>query len=846
MPRPRRGHRLFRASGHLAFCLTSCSQLVCIIVHIVAFVFCILFVFFVVTIFRRYVFVFAFVRKHFAFCVFNKKSMTFICAKLPSQMTDVMSANHQLYENLRQLITVVDELRDVGLQKYINLPRIVATGTQSSGKSSVIESIVGFDFLPRGDGCVTRRPLELRLVHLSATDYPEETSWVIFEKSHKKFTDFDEVRSEIAADTDLVAGNKKGIIDDPIVLTMYSTACPDLTLIDLPGITRVPVAGQSDNIEQITRDMTLRYITDPRTIILAVVPANQDMAVSDALQLAMRVDPQGLRTIGVITKIDIMDKGVDAVKMIKGEDIHLRLGFVGVRLRSQQDIQTKMSVRKALETEKEWFQNHHLYSKMPPGLLTVKCLIDRLTKVLFRHIRHFLPEIKKEINERRCQVQDRLDQLGTSIPVVVSEKVQLIWTLVNDFCNLFQNTIRGKYDRKLQRYLSTNTNEISGGAQIRTIFNEFIVDLQHERVTNKMSDDDIENVIQMHEGDSLPGFSSTDTFEFLLLPHLQKVQQPSIECLGNVSSTLDALAQKMTRTVFRRFPSLADQVLHITQSIIEREKQNTSVIVEQIVAYETGYTFTNDEKYLYDHGSMGRMYDLKKKEEEARNMAPPPPPSTLDKTSSFVKDSASSAHGTMTSLLQHNKKSAMSRMKYKGPFVEEIRKRLDAYFGLMVRNVRDSIPKAIGHFLVRRLMDKLQFELFTYLNDETKISALLGEPAHIVEERRALTDQIATLQKAIVVLQRDPNIALITLEGEEDIDGSAPPLPRTMNSALPTTMSNGTGPQASTAGLSLAAQPPAAPPARMFAPSASAPRAKGLFDDSPDLKSKTLPGPLGF
>jgi len=262
------------------------------------------------------------------------------------------------------------------------------------------------------------------------------------------------------------------------------------------------------------------------------------------------------------------------MKMIKGEDINLRLGFVGVRLRSQQDIKTKMSVKRALETEKEWFQNHHLYSKMPPGLLTVKCLIDKLTKVLFKHIRHFLPEIKKEINERRRQVQDRLDQLG-AIPVTVSEKVQFIWTLVNDYCNLFQNTIRGKYDRKLQMYISQNSNEISGGAQIRGIFNEFIFDLQNEAITNTMSDEDIEHVIRMHEGDSLPGFPSTDTFEFLLLPHLKKVEQPSLECLGAVSNTLDVLAQKMTRTVFYRFPSLADQVLQITHHIIEREKHNT-------------------------------------------------------------------------------------------------------------------------------------------------------------------------------------------------------------------------------------------------------------------------------
>lgn len=143
---------------------------------------------------------------------------------------------------MRKLINIVDELRDVGLQQYINLPRIAVLGTQSAGKSSVLENIVGLDFLPRGDGVVTRRPLELRLNHIQ----DENTKpWGIFEEiPGKKFYDFpNEVKGNIIALTDKVAGTKCGIVDKPIVLNIYSHTCPDLTLIDLPGITRIPMAG---------------------------------------------------------------------------------------------------------------------------------------------------------------------------------------------------------------------------------------------------------------------------------------------------------------------------------------------------------------------------------------------------------------------------------------------------------------------------------------------------------------------------------------------------------------------------------------------------------------------------
>ena len=161
----------------------------------------------------------------------------------------------KLYENLRRLISVVDDLRDVGLQKYINLPRIVVVGTQSGGKSSVLESIVGIDFLPRGDGVVTRRPLELRLVHVPESDASRlADAWAVFGALPDKiFTNFDQVRDEINRQTDLVAGKNKGIIDDPIVLNVYSTTCPRITAHNAPHGHRAPV----DNAELLHRSQPI-------------------------------------------------------------------------------------------------------------------------------------------------------------------------------------------------------------------------------------------------------------------------------------------------------------------------------------------------------------------------------------------------------------------------------------------------------------------------------------------------------------------------------------------------------------------------------------------------------------
>ena len=110
--------------------------------------------------------------------------------------------------------------------------------------------------------------------------------------------------------------------------------------------------------------MATRYCQDPRTIILCVVPANADISTSDALNIARKLDKLGDRTLGVLTKIDIMDRGTSAKEVLQNKAIPLKLGYVGVKNRSQLDINDKVGVGAALEEEKSYFANHPIYSSM--------------------------------------------------------------------------------------------------------------------------------------------------------------------------------------------------------------------------------------------------------------------------------------------------------------------------------------------------------------------------------------------------------------------------------------------------------------------------------------------------
>ena len=135
----------------------------------------------------------------------------------------------------------------------------------------------------------------------------------------------------------------------------------NLTLIDLPGMTKVPIGDQPKDIEKQIREMVLDYVKRENCLILAVSPANSDLANSDALKMSKDVDPMGMRTIGVITKLDLMDEGTDAREIFENKLLPLRRGYIGVVSRSQKDIDGRKDIYAALESEKNFFLNHPSY-----------------------------------------------------------------------------------------------------------------------------------------------------------------------------------------------------------------------------------------------------------------------------------------------------------------------------------------------------------------------------------------------------------------------------------------------------------------------------------------------------
>lgn len=225
----------------------------------------------------------------------------------------------------------------------------------------------------------------------SKTGTVNADEWGKFLHTKRTYIDFNEIRHEIEQETDRAAGSNKGICPEPINLKIYSTRVVNLTLVDLPGITKVPVGDQPEDIEAQIKDLVLKYIENPNSIILAVTAANTDMATSEALKFAKDVDPDGRRTLAVVTKLDLMDAGTDAIDILCGRVIPVKLGIIGVVNRSQKDIMDEKHIDDQLKDEAAFLQRKY------PTLATrngTPYLAKTLNRLLMHHIRDCLPDLK--------------------------------------------------------------------------------------------------------------------------------------------------------------------------------------------------------------------------------------------------------------------------------------------------------------------------------------------------------------------------------------------------------------------------------------------------------------------
>lgn len=492
-------------------------------------------------------------------------------------------------DGMEGLIGFVNKLHDafssLGVNLSLDLPQIAVVGGQSAGKSSVLENFVGRDFLPRGAGIVTRRPLILQLIN-SNQEYGEF--------AHCRgtiFTDFDKICKEIEDETDRCTGSNKGISPVPINLRIFSPHVLNLTLIDLPGLTKVPVGNQPADIEHQIREMILTFIRRENCLILAVTPANQDLATSDALKLAKEVDPDGLRTIGVITKLDLMDQGTDARDILENKVFPLRRGYIGVINRSQKDIEGRKDIKASLEAERKFFASHPSYAHMAE-----KCGTPYLQRVLNQqltnHIRDTLPSLREKLRKQQFTLEKEVEEFKQFRPDDPSMKTKAMLQMIQQLQNDFERAIEGSGNSDI------NTAELSGGARINRLFHErFPFEIVKMECDEKELRREIAYAIRNIHGIRVGLFTPDMAFDAIVKTQITRLREPSLKCVDLVVQELGSVLRKCTEKM-QRYPRLREETERIITNHI-REKEN--VLKEQLmllVEVQLAYMNTNHEDFI--------------------------------------------------------------------------------------------------------------------------------------------------------------------------------------------------------------------------------------------------------
>ncbi|XP_068134355.1 dynamin-1-like protein isoform X2 [Hyperolius riggenbachi] len=683
---------------------------------------------------------------------------------------------------MEALIPVINKLQDVFNtvgSDVIQLPQIVVVGTQSSGKSSVLESLVGRDLLPRGTGIVTRRPLILQLVHVAADDRRktsgedngvEADEWGKFlHTKNKIYTDFDEIRQEIENETERISGINKGISAEPIHLKIFSPNVVNLTLVDLPGMTKVPVGDQPKDIEVQIRELILRYICNPNSIILAVTAANTDMATSEALKIARESDPDGRRTLAVITKLDLMDAGTDAMDVLLGRVIPVKLGIIGVVNRSQLDINNKKSVADSIRDEYAFLQKKYPSLANRSG---TKYLARTLNRLLMHHIRDCLPELKTRINVLAAQYQSLLNSYGEPVEDKSATLLQLITKFATEYCNTIEGTAK-----------HIETSELCGGARICYIFHEtFGRTLESVDPLGGLTTIDVLTAIRNATGPRPALFVPEVSFELLVKRQVKRLEEPSLRCVELVHEEMQRIIQHCSNYSTQellRFPKLHDAIVEVVTSLLRRRLPVTNEMVHNLVAIELAYINTKHPDFADACGLMNNNIETRNrmardgsrstdKGAAAGGAADIPDAGTgnwrgmlrpkgeesasEERTRPTPMLPASPQRGHAVNLLDVPVPVARKLSAREQRDCEVIERLIKSYFLIVRKNIQDSVPKAVMHFLVNHVKDTLQSELVGQLYKSMLLEDLLTESEDMAQRRNEAADMLKALQRASQII----------------------------------------------------------------------------------------------
>jgi GTP-binding protein EngB required for normal cell division len=545
----------------------------------------------------------------------------------------------------RSLLDVIDNLRSQGISRYIDLPEIVVCGEQSSGKSSVLEAISGVMF-PSKDNLCTRFATELILrrgpiapIRIRIVPGPEEDR---SEADKEKLSNFNvAVAAEELDLGDVIESSKRfmGINDDTKVfssdilrLELSGPEQPHLTLVDLPGLFQAGSRSQSDADSDKVKSLVLRYMRSPRSIILAVVSAKNDFNNQSITRYSREIDPNGVRTLGLITKPDTLDKGSDSesfyMELAQNREVKFRLGWHVLRNR---DYTTRNSSLQERNRTEQLFFSSGAWRSLNSSQVGVHSLKSRLSKILKDQILVQLPDVLAQIQDGICDCTKKLEILGAPRATVQEQRRHLL-TVSQSFTYLIKVATDGSYSDSFFGDASTDEGYRKRlRANLQNILTEFahtmrtqghtydIVDQSSAKHPRQISRENyvtkINTLLTRSRGRELPG-----TFAPLIIGQLFLEQRKPWTRL--VNETMEAVVRAVRHVLYAALSHVCDPsaresiliwVIHPKLDRLEKELQEK--VTELLKPHATGHPITYNH-YLTDNVQKAqagrRMREIKK------------------------------------------------------------------------------------------------------------------------------------------------------------------------------------------------------------------------------------------
>ncbi|KAI8587516.1 P-loop containing nucleoside triphosphate hydrolase protein [Geranomyces variabilis] len=411
------------------------------------------------------------------------------------------------YDDMQRMLDKVDRLRQLGVGQDVSLPQLVVAGDQSSGKSSLLESLSGISFPKAAELCTT---FPTQIVMRTKKTW-EARVYTVPEIANFPATN---CASKVAVQNIIqfikrdVLKATAGVSETVLVIELGSPELPNLTIIDLPGYVHTLVKGQSENFKQKIDNMVDKFIQDRRSIILAVIPANKDFATNVVLQRAQEWDPEGDRTIGVVTKPDLVDQGTEAavIRMIQGHYKELKLGYYMVHNRSHMDLQNGVDLAAAVAKEAEFF-SQPAWDALNARQLGTQQLQTAVVEVLAAHVVKEFPAMREEIQESIQSTTARLAELGEPL-ADPKDRFHLLHFSTGTLKEVYDAFVRGDYHLhpSIKLKLRAKVHELNENLY------KNIKAVRIVRTNMKATVTWVKKIIAENRGSELPGFANYNAF----------------------------------------------------------------------------------------------------------------------------------------------------------------------------------------------------------------------------------------------------------------------------------------------------------------------------------------------